>query len=138
MAQGMVKEAVSKEAYHHRARKFRKSKCERCGSADRLHVHHKDDNYKNNDPANLETLCTYCHGKEHGPRRGNTFAGRQWVLKTDLAEIWVSLRKAMRLAKDRDPSLSLSIRDILHKHGRFLMRSFRSALRRHLCICFGE
>lgn len=114
MAKGMQQPDVSRQSYYQRARKHRKPACERCGTADRLHVHHKDGNFKNNDPANLETLCETCHGKEHGPKRGNTFAGRQWLLKTDLAEIWALLRTC---AIDAPASRKRRIENILHKHG---------------------
>lgn len=51
--------------------------CHRCGDADPLamgeqrlspllHVHHRDRNKTNNDPANLEVLCRRCHWTEHG------------------------------------------------------------------------
>lgn len=39
--------------------------CERCGGTHRLEVHHKDENPTNNDPANLEVCCLWCHRKEH-------------------------------------------------------------------------
>ncbi len=115
MAQGMVKESVGKAQHHHRARKHKKPACERCGSVSNLHVHHKDEDYTNDDPENLETVCATCHGKEHGPKRGNTFAGRQWLLKTDLAEIWGILH----LAVQSNPNTTLSERSqmALHKHG---------------------
>ena len=44
-------------------------KCVKCGSTERLHVHHKDgsgqSNNPNNDMDNLETLCMSCHLMEH-------------------------------------------------------------------------
>ncbi len=43
--------------------KYKKSKCERCGSTRNLMVHHKDENRKNNKPSNLQTLCWSCHEK---------------------------------------------------------------------------
>jgi hypothetical protein len=43
----------------------RKPTCERCGATARLHVHHKDKDITNNDPANLETLCVLCHNRHH-------------------------------------------------------------------------
>lgn len=36
-------------------------RCRRCGGTKNLMVHHKDGNRKNNEPANLETLCWGCH-----------------------------------------------------------------------------
>lgn len=46
-------------------RRYRKDKCERCGSTLNLCVHHRDRNRFNNVPENLETLCKSCHQKEH-------------------------------------------------------------------------
>lgn len=40
-------------------------KCEDCGTAEKLHVHHKDRNPANNDPVNLAVLCASCHLKLH-------------------------------------------------------------------------
>jgi phage terminase large subunit GpA-like protein len=41
--------------------------CERCGETRRSQVHHRDRNYLNNAPENLERLCHWCHSKEHAP-----------------------------------------------------------------------
>jgi hypothetical protein len=56
---------LTKGAYHWRARQHRKSACEACGRTTALHVHHSDGDPSNNDPANLQTLCTHCHGFWH-------------------------------------------------------------------------
>lgn len=56
---------VSKDANHWRARKYRGRRCEACSVTTQLHVHHKDRNPANNDPANLQTLCASCHLKLH-------------------------------------------------------------------------
>lgn len=45
-------------------RRYRKDSCSRCGFeglACQLDVHHIDQNHKNNDPSNLETMCANCH-----------------------------------------------------------------------------
>jgi len=42
-----------------------KSECGECGKKESLDVHHKDRDYKNNEPSNLETLCHSCHMKLH-------------------------------------------------------------------------
>lgn len=46
-------------------RKFKKNNCERCGTTDKLIVHHKDENRYNNVLDNLETLCRRCHQIHH-------------------------------------------------------------------------
>lgn len=43
-----------------------RKKCERCGSTNRLQVHHKTyKNIFNEEPEDLELLCGGCHKKEH-------------------------------------------------------------------------
>ena len=51
----------SSSSQHRISQKFRKKRCELCGKRKHLHVHHKDRNWKNHDPKNLETLCIACH-----------------------------------------------------------------------------
>jgi len=67
-------------AKHKRARvlPYRKSvslTCEACGFQavvkDQIDVHHRDGNHKNNDPANLASLCANCHRLEHAMERMN-------------------------------------------------------------------
>lgn len=47
------------------ARRHLQPCCQRCASQRYLEVHHKDRDWANNDPSNLETLCKSCHAKEH-------------------------------------------------------------------------
>lgn len=65
MAKAMVKPSVTRSAYQWRARQFRKSNCEMCGTSKRLSIHHKDKDWSNNDPSNLMTLCASCHTSLH-------------------------------------------------------------------------
>jgi 5-methylcytosine-specific restriction endonuclease McrA len=58
-------ENLSRDTHHWRARQHRSRVCEECGTGVGLHVHHKDRNPTNNDPANLQTLCASCHLKLH-------------------------------------------------------------------------
>ena len=61
-----IREPIShKTTFHRLARTFLEDSCNHCGSMENLDVHHKDRNYKNNDPKNLETLCHSCHMKLH-------------------------------------------------------------------------
>lgn len=67
-------ETVHRQTMYSRSRKFAKAACERCGGIDRLHVHHRDRDITNNDPANLETLCVVCHNRHHSAVRRATGA----------------------------------------------------------------
>ena len=40
-------------------------KCEICGIESCLELHHKDQNFMNNDKSNWEVLCGECHSKQH-------------------------------------------------------------------------
>jgi DNA (cytosine-5)-methyltransferase 1 len=63
------KGGLSRKAFHARARKQRKPACESCGSKNRLHVHHINEDWTNNQPENLQTLCIYCHQFWHAMHR---------------------------------------------------------------------
>lgn len=69
----------SRTRWHVRAQEHRKSSCESCGSTAKLHVHHCDENWRNNDPSNLQTLCESCHRSWHITQRnaGVKPAGRK-------------------------------------------------------------
>lgn len=59
----------SRKAYHYWARKQKKDCCEACGTLDRLQVHHVDEDWTNNAPENLQTLCIFCHQYWHATHR---------------------------------------------------------------------
>ena len=70
MAKGFTGRIISDDpswyTAHKRARDICKDKtCALCGSEFNIDVHHKDGNWKNNNPDNLEALCRSCHIKEH-------------------------------------------------------------------------
>lgn len=46
--------------------------CELCGSTKKLDVHHKDEDYNNNNITNLQILCRSCHMKIHKRKQENT------------------------------------------------------------------
>jgi hypothetical protein len=48
-----------------RAHKLMRTACEHCAATTRLHVHHLDENPRNNRPSNLMTLCARCHRRWH-------------------------------------------------------------------------
>jgi len=54
--------------------KYSGNKCSECNNQEFLHVHHIDENYKNNDISNLVVLCKYCHAQKH-PRYSNFILG---------------------------------------------------------------
>jgi 5-methylcytosine-specific restriction endonuclease McrA len=50
-----------------------KTTCSRCGGVEyKCHVHHKDRNRDNNSLENLEIVCPFCHGHEHGQENTTT------------------------------------------------------------------
>lgn len=58
----------SKEAVYKRLEKIQKSRCEICGTTENLCNHHRDRNWRNNDPSNFQTLCNSCHTSLHHAR----------------------------------------------------------------------
>jgi hypothetical protein len=50
--------------------------CARCGRPDASDVHHKDGDWQNNTPANLERICRGCHVHEHRPRASCSVCGK--------------------------------------------------------------
>lgn len=60
---------AGKMAMHYRARKAMATValCNRCPVPAEV-VHHRDENPRNNDPANLERLCRPCHINHHRPQ----------------------------------------------------------------------
>ena len=77
MANGQMKEVLTRSGYLVRARKHLGQICESCGTPTRLSIHHKDRNWRNNNPSNLQTLCASCHTSLHHsageicPKRGD-------------------------------------------------------------------
>lgn len=47
-------------------------KCVKCGTIEKLHIHHKDGNWKNNEPSNLQLLCKTHHRQNHFLKSGET------------------------------------------------------------------
>lgn len=78
-ANSQTKGGDSRSASHVQARKHLRSSCECCGSTQKLHAHHCDENWANNDPTNLQTLCESCHRSWHSTQRhtGVMPAGRR-------------------------------------------------------------
>ena len=68
-ANSRTKGGTSRKAYHAQARKQRKPNCEACGTQSRLQVHHVNEDWRDNRPENLQTLCVFCHQYWHGTHR---------------------------------------------------------------------
>lgn len=71
MGLGMTHVNPSRWAIAKRIQKYKKDYCEKCGAKvqdigpHQIHIHHRDQNWMNNNQANLETLCGSCHLKWH-------------------------------------------------------------------------
>lgn len=65
MAAGQTKEDASRSAIQKRYAHLKRNACEHCGSSESLQLHHRDRNWRNNQPSNLETLCASCHMRHH-------------------------------------------------------------------------
>ena len=63
-------------ASHHHARQIMPpGPCNRCGTHAALDVHHRDHNFQNNNPSNLERICRSCHSMEHRKKSLCTICG---------------------------------------------------------------
>ena len=73
-----TKKVLTKHGYSWRARKHLRDSCEACGCKVRLQAHHVDQDKKNNEPKNIQTLCKFCHDFWHttAKRIGKYPAGR--------------------------------------------------------------
>lgn len=60
-----TREIITRSGHQYRAKPYRKAACEKCGATAKLHVHHKDRNWRNDNQENLQTLCASCHLKLH-------------------------------------------------------------------------
>src|ERR1700686_4797102 len=70
-ANSQSKGGNSRSRSHVRARQHVGLFCEVCGSTENLVVHHVDENWSNNDPLNLQTLCATCHKSWHASQRAH-------------------------------------------------------------------
>lgn len=64
-AEAQKREDASRSALLKRVRKYLGMNCDRCGATDGLSIHHRDRDWKNNVPENLQTLCSSCHTSLH-------------------------------------------------------------------------
>lgn len=68
-ASSQSKGGLSRNAYQARARKHLKAACECCPSTTRLHAHHVNEDWTDNRPENVQTLCAFCHQFWHATHR---------------------------------------------------------------------
>lgn len=63
---------------HRISQAFVKPQCELCGVTQRLHVHHKNEDWKDHRLENLQTLCIRCHlgGHNRKDRKCNLCSGK--------------------------------------------------------------
>jgi hypothetical protein len=73
-----TRKVLTKHGYSWRARKHLKTSCEACGYRHKLEAHHIDQDKTNNQPENIQTLCSFCHDFWHTmqKRLGRSIAGR--------------------------------------------------------------
>ena len=60
-ANSRSKGGTSRKAAHYHARKLRGPECEACGTTQRLQAHHVNEDWTDNRPENIQTLCIFCH-----------------------------------------------------------------------------
>lgn len=68
-ANSRPKGGASRKSMHYHARKLRGAVCECCGGKDRLHAHHINEDWSDNSPTNIQTLCIFCHQFWHATHR---------------------------------------------------------------------
>lgn len=65
-------------AHWHARKVLPRGPCARCGSKGRTEeVHHKDEDWQNNSPSNLERLCRSCHRLEHSQKQPCVICGAE-------------------------------------------------------------
>lgn len=55
-------------AHHHARKACPPGPCESCGSSQNVDVHHRNGDWQDNTPSNLQRLCRSCHNREHRGR----------------------------------------------------------------------
>lgn len=89
--------------YRRKSRVYLGKCCDSCRSTNKLVVHHIDQNYKNNSPSNLQTLCNNCHDHWHWHQRklGINIAGpcpkkETWLSEPSVTVSYPPSRTALR------------------------------------------
>jgi hypothetical protein len=60
-ANSRSKGGVSRNAYLYHARKLLGPRCECCGTKEQRQAHHVNQDWTDNRPENVQTLCIFCH-----------------------------------------------------------------------------
>ena len=60
-ANSRSKGGESRNAYLFHARKLLRPACEACGATENRQAHHVNTDWRDNSPANVQTLCLFCH-----------------------------------------------------------------------------
>lgn len=70
MARGQTKPAseLTRSGLLVRARQHLERRCGACATTERLSIHHRNGNWRDNSPGNLATLCASCHSSHHHSR----------------------------------------------------------------------
>lgn len=68
-ANSRSKGGESRKTMHYHARKLRGRECEACGATTRLQAHHINEDWTDNRPENIQTLCIRCHHFWHATHR---------------------------------------------------------------------
>lgn len=77
----------SRKASHYHARKLRVQNCEACGFNRRLQAHHVNENWRDNSPVNIQTLCIHCHSFWHGLHRRHGVAAMKRMPRLDFLSV---------------------------------------------------
>jgi hypothetical protein len=70
------------------------TKCELCGKPAH-HIHHRDENHKNNDPKNWQHLCTKCHSKLHGIEFKNSELRKRVIYYSRIQRVKVAIGNSL-------------------------------------------
>lgn len=90
-ANSRSKGGASRKAAHYHARKLRGPNCEACGTPHRLQAHHVDENWMNNSPENIQTLCIHCHHFWHALHRRHGVQPTRHMPKLDFLSVKMPL-----------------------------------------------